>query len=627
MSNAGGLRAVGTFVLTILFASFLVAQETANPPRWWFGGVLGANYNIYDAHFHDVNSSTRITVDFEEGSGVRPALGVFLEYRPSAMWGGNLSLLWDGRGGAFTDVNSPAGLHKLSAGMNYISIEPNIRVAPFQSSLFLFAGPRFGFNVGKTFEYGHPTTGTVEGDWNNVRSTNIGGQIGLGYDWLVSNPADRWWVEVSPFASLHLGQQLRTSEEWKNTTIRAGVMVKLGSPGGGTTPPAARQVEFSIRAPQVIPGTRTLEETFPLRNYVFFDPGSRDVPSRYVRLTSAQAANFREEHLFASASTLTTGRSRKQLETYYNVLNVIGDRLRRYPQATVTLAGASSAGVEDGRMMAESIKRYLVEVFGISANRISTSGQTRPGVPSSQPGGTRDLALVQAEDRRVDIDSQTPEMLQPVRITTLQEDPLDADVVFTAAGAEEILASWSLEVRDQAGMTRTFGPFTSSQERISGKSILGDRAEGSYTTTLRGQTKTGQSIERQSQFRLAKAAPGESEQGLRFSILFEFDQSKTVATYQRFLTQTVAPAIPDGANVVIHGHTDVVGEESYNLKLSRDRANETLTVLQQALARAGKRQVRFDTVGFGEDPRRAPFENRFPEERFYNRTVVIEIVP
>ncbi len=625
MFNIGRVCAIG--VLTLVLVPLLLAQEARERPQWWFGGLFGANFNLHDAHFHEVNAATRVGVEFEEGFGVRPALGLTLEYRPSSMWGGSFNLLWDGRGGAFRDVSTPAGLHKFSTGMNYISIEPNLRMAPFGFPLHFFAGPRFGFNVGKSFTYEHPALGTREGDWANVRATNIGGQAGVGYDWMLSNPQDTWWIELTPFASVHFSQQLRTADEWKNTTLRAGLALKFGSPGGGILPPAARTVEFSVRAPQVIPGMRTVQETFPLRNYVFFEADTTDIPARYVRLSPTQAANFSEEHLFAAAPTLTTGRSRKQLETYHNILNVFGDRLRRYPNATITLTGASSGSAEEGKQMAESIKRYLVDVFGIAANRITTVGATRPAIPSSQPGGTRDVALVQAEDRRVDITSETLELLLPVSITSVQEDPLDADVVLTAAGAEELLASWTAEVRDQAGTVRNFGPFTSSHERIPGKTLLGDRTEASFTVTMRGQTRAGQAIERQGQFRLVKAAPGESEQALRFSVLFEFDQSKTVATYEHFLTQTVTLAIPDGANVVVHGHTDIVGEESYNLKLSRDRANESMNVLQRALTRLGRRGVRFDTIGFGEDPRRAPFENRFPEERFYNRTVMIEIIP
>ena len=45
------------------------------------------------------------------------------------------------------------------------------------------------------------------------------------------------------------------------------------------------------------------------------------------------------------------------------------------------------------------------------------------------------------------------------------------------------------------------------------------------------------------------------------------------------------------------------------------------------LAVKGIKGTKFKTNGFGEDEVRAPFENKLPEERFYNRTVVIEIIP
>ena len=79
--------------------------------------------------------------------------------------------------------------------------------------------------------------------------------------------------------------------------------------------------------------------------------------------------------------------------------------------------------------------------------------------------------------------------------------------------------------------------------------------------------------------------------------------------------------------MIVHGHTDAIGEESHNLKLSQDRARETQRVLETALGQQGKRRVKFDAYGFGEDPRRAPFDNTLPEERFYNRTVSIDITP
>jgi hypothetical protein len=50
-------------------------------------------------------------------------------------------------------------------------------------------------------------------------------------------------------------------------------------------------------------------------------------------------------------------------------------------------------------------------------------------------------------------------------------------------------------------------------------------------------------------------------------------------------------------------------------------------IIEHALSSAGKKGVKFETYGFGEDVGMAPFENNLPEERFYNRTVIIDIIP
>ncbi len=85
--------------------------------------------------------------------------------------------------------------------------------------------------------------------------------------------------------------------------------------------------------------------------------------------------------------------------------------------------------------------------------------------------------------------------------------------------------------------------------------------------------------------------------------------------------------IPDNATVIIHGHTDIIGEEKHNLILSNGRAKDAQNILERALAGAGKKGIKFETYGFGEDTNVSPFENNLVEERFYNRTVIIDIIP
>jgi outer membrane protein OmpA-like peptidoglycan-associated protein len=114
---------------------------------------------------------------------------------------------------------------------------------------------------------------------------------------------------------------------------------------------------------------------------------------------------------------------------------------------------------------------------------------------------------------------------------------------------------------------------------------------------------------------------------MRFSIIYEFNNAEAIGIYNKYLTDVVIPKIPIGAKVVIHGHTDIIGETEYNQKLSEARANDVKAILEKGLAAAGRSDVKFDVSGYGEDLNMAPFDNKYPEERFYNRTVIIDIIP
>jgi outer membrane protein OmpA-like peptidoglycan-associated protein len=285
-------------------------------------------------------------------------------------------------------------------------------------------------------------------------------------------------------------------------------------------------------------------------------------------------------------------------------------------------------------LFAETIKKYIVDMYGIDGSRINTEGRTKPVNPSEQPGGTRELVLLRAGDRRVDIGSTSAELLtevgggimKPVQIIAVQTDPLDSHAIFNVPGASEVLQSWTIDLEDERGTKQNYGPFTREQESVPGSSILGNRTEGSYKVTMRGVTKSGLSITKESNMRLVKQNDI-TQKGFRYSILFDFDKENAVATYDKFLRDIVSPLISNGSTVIVHGHTDIIGEEDYNYKLSQGRAQETQRILQSALSAAGKTNVKFETSGFGEDLGRAPFENNLPEERFYNRTVIIDIVP
>jgi len=117
------------------------------------------------------------------------------------------------------------------------------------------------------------------------------------------------------------------------------------------------------------------------------------------------------------------------------------------------------------------------------------------------------------------------------------------------------------------------------------------------------------------------------EEGMRFSVIYEFNESNTIALYEKYLTDIVTPKIPKGGKVILSGYTDIIGDEANNQLLSLARANDVKTIMESALAKAGRTDVTFEVFGFGEDEDFSPFENNFPEERFYNRCVIIDIIP
>lgn len=622
-------------------------------PAWRFGESGAANFNFYRGNTQMLNANVTAPTPFHKGDGVKPYASVLTEYRSNKIWGGMLNVAFDNRGGKFDSATAPCNCaENLSSNLSYVSIEPSIRFAPFKSSFYIFAGPTVGINISKRFIYTQDKQTDKRGDFSDIRKTVLSAQAGAGVDIPLSAKSAATQFTLSPFASFqtNLGQSPRTVESWALYTVRAGIALKFGTgrktlsiPApinevGAKTVSQDNDVNFSVRAPKVVPLNRQVKETFPLRNSIFFNMGESEIPARYIMLTKPQAVSFKEAQLQeGQPANLNSGRSARQLAVYHNLLNIMGDRLRSNLQSSILLTGASDKNPDDGKAMAEKVKQYLVNIFGVDATRISTAGRDKPVIPSEQPGATKELVLLREGDRRVDITSTSPEMLmqvggntsaflKPVQINSVQEDPLDSHVIFTTGRANENLKSWSVDLTDEQGITQHYGPYNTNQASIPGKSILGSNSQGNYKVMMTGETNSGATIKKESFVSLMKANDL-AQEGLRYSILFDFDKSKSIASYEKFLTDVVTPLISDNSTVIIHGHTDIIGEEGYNHKLSEERATGARQIIERALAQTGKTGVKFESLGYGEDENAAPFENKLVEERFYNRTVIIDIIP
>lgn len=650
-------------ILVIISLSSITAQAQKPKrvePTWWFGQSGAINFNQYRGTTQMLNSGLSVPTAFHKGSSIRPYVSILTEYRPNKTVGGMLNVAWDNRGGEFETVMAPCNCPAdLSTGLSYLAIEPSLRLAPFSSAFYVFAGPTIGINLSKAFTYKQEKQPDSRADWSDIRKTVISAQAGLGIDIPLSARNSETQMTLSPFASFQtdLGNAPRTVETWSLYTVRTGIALKFGTkktvlkkvPDAAIVPSktvilekpvtavAEKEVIFSVRAPKIVPTQRQVKETFPLRNSVFFDMGSSNIPTRYIQLNKTEATSFKEEALQQNQpENLNTGRSGRQMAVYYNIINIKGDRLRNSPNSSITLTGASANNPDEGKLMAENIKTYLVNNFGIESSRITTVGRSKPIVPSEQPNASQDLGLLREGDRRVDIESRSSELLlqvggsnspflKPVQLTTYQIDPLDSHVILNVEGANDLLKSWSVQVTDDRGFSKFYGPYFTDRASVPGKTILGENNSGNYKIIMTGETFTGRSVRKESSVSLIKAEDSK-EEGLRYSILFDFDKADALTSYEKFLTDVVTPLIPENSTVIIHGHTDIIGDIKYNHNLSHERAMGTQKTIQDALNKAGKRNVKFESFGFGEDESLAPFNNKFPEERFYNRSVIIDII-
>ena len=651
-SHIASMKLLILFIVGSLAGIPAHTQEVQRPrPKWWFGESGAANFNYFRGTTQMLNGNLTVPTAFHKGHGVRPYASLLTEYRPNKKWGGMLNVAYDNRGGKFNNVLAPCNCEAtLSTNVSYITVEPSLRLAPFSSAFYIFAGPTLSFNIAKSFTYTQQKQSDTRDSWSDIHKVVFSGQAGLGFDFPLSARTSATQMTLSPFAAFltDFGHDPRATESWSNYTIRAGIALKFGvskSPATKKTIPAPlpaaaaaeKDVQFSVRAPKVPSLNSRVTETFALHNSVFFDIGSSEISPRYIQLSQPQAAAFTEQQLQqGQPEDLNTGRSARQMKVYHNILNILGDRLRANPQSTIMLTGASDKNPEDGKIMASKVKAYWVTIFGIDASRISIAGRDKPVIPSEQPRSGNDMALLKEGDRRVDIGSGSSELLmqvggvsipqlRPVQIRAIQENPLDSQVLFDLGGADSLIQSWSVELTDEQGNIQHYGPFTEEKVAIPGQTILGTSSRGNYTVLMTAKTKSGNTIRKPSSVSLIKREEI-TQEGLRYTILFDFDQSKTIASYENFLMDVVTPLIATNSTVIIHGHTDIIGDDTYNANLSRDRAAGAQKIIEKALLKTGKSGVKFETYGFGKDPDKAPFKNVLPEERSYNRTVIIDII-
>jgi outer membrane protein OmpA-like peptidoglycan-associated protein len=352
---------------------------------------------------------------------------------------------------------------------------------------------------------------------------------------------------------------------------------------------------------------------------VFFEEGSADIPERYIRLTPEETSLFRIDSL----------KGLNALETYYNILNIIGQKLSENPDSKIILNGTNSGkGIEKNNLTlsaarAESIRFYLKDIWGIDDGRIAITHRNLP-----EDFSESDESGIDDENRRVEIFTEGFDLAEPI-ITTDTMRIVDKSRIrfiprissFAGIKSWELMAYNELNILFQESGLGNNIPNLIWEPGKNNNLSDGDGKVVFYQLNLvdslnQSISVQGKPIHLEKLTIDRKRLEGIEDKEFEYYslILFDYGKSKLEKSHRK-LINFVKGRLTQNASVIIYGYTDRIGKEDINRRISESRAREVAKLLDIDNA---------DVAGIGESE--LLYNNDLPEGRFYCRTVRIEII-
>lgn len=490
--------------------------------------------------------------------------------------------------------------------------------------------------------------------WQTQLSASIGLRLTVAYELALTPMISRESATLSAHAlrfDVSVPFIVYSADEIKSPEIPPSV-----SPSAAPSPKSTLRAALSVY--ELLPGDQLrdvgivrIEETqsrqlYPLLPYIFFDQGSAVLNgNRYAFLSTAQTSNFNEERRYRFDNVTAERRSDVTLEVYYNVLNIVGRRMRDlYPQSTLTIRGYNNGRDEEradttlSRKRAEAIKEYLVRIWQIDASRLqTTAGNLSPNAALTSMNDARDRDDGFEENRRAELEPSDVRILDPVIVSdTIRTINIPALRYAMSAFSSEVIKEWSLTA------THPFMPGD-----VPARSIINRRGQGVPPPSIDWMTGDSQrdipksedpvkaqltvcerggscdTVASRLPIEYVSIARKKRERRGNLAIdryrlpLFAYGNDELLVAQKEIIERYVTPEIDDLTSIEVASFTDRKGSEELNLKLSERRAQQINTLLPPQ----GTKLVR--GYGEGAPEMAAPFTNATPEGRLYNRTVEV----
>jgi len=663
-------------ITNTLFSQEIKYSDDPYSQRQSYGLFGGINFNQHSADFSgkDWEGFPNCCPGFENGLGLGYNFGLLYSLPLFENWDLNLRLIFIDYS-ALLSKEEPITLPKTD-GTSYLgtfehTVDASLSSAAFEpfftyrstDQLFIHLGLRTGIVLTKSFTQKEAITdpdwgvfvdsqsrerNKRSGDIPNASALDLSLIAGLSYSLPLSNSYE-WFLE--PELYYHYGLlPVVSGLSWNATSLSGGLAIKY-SPRKKIIPilPPKKAPLPAIPPPPLPPKFEafitavSLEEDgsespvskirideyeyrkiHPLLNYIFFEENNDEIPDKYKKLSDIEKQVFTPNNLA----------NLKTMDVYYLILNIIGYRLQKFPNITVKLIGCNSdKGPEANNMdlskkRAENVKNFLVKEWNISPDRISIEARNLPEVPSNPTRKEGD-----EENRRVEIKTEFNEILfEPLVIRDTLRTTNPPVIRFKPSVASDIgIKSWKVITYQGNKELKTFeGTGTPPtkldldlvkeeqyvpllNEDFKYKLIITDNDNKTWESEVKSLKVEPYTIENKF-LALIDGKEVDAREFDQYSLIsFGFNKSDLTPEHIPIINIAKKRIMPNSI-VGIIGHTDNIGDQNRNQKLSEERAFVTADALNVDRKYA---------KGVGSiDPL---YSNNLPEGRFYNRTVYITI--
>ena len=655
-------------IFTIVFLTYLqvYSEGLFSEPEIGFYGAYGLSFQA--ANFQKLPGVSSCCPNYSDGFGSAFSLGPLLKFNISPNVFLDTRILYHISSGLMNesesinliiDGKSQEGIfeYNLKSNIQILSLEPTVGYK-ITNDFTASAGFCFGILLsGKYESYEQLTKPESRGTFNNgtrtrnqfagkipdLNSIQAGLKFGLAYKLPMDSYSD-WYLSPEINYIFHF-TNIATDINWKTNSLTFGLSIsgKMFSeiqpiPMLPAPPPLPELPEFPEPQKTVVDITvmkldsnnnelsllyLKLEDivTFnmrPLLNYIFFDKVLSEIPERYVKLTPEQTGDF----------NLKSIHDLDAMQTYYQILNLVGEKLKDNPEYHIKLIGTNSGigreknNKELSQARAESVKNYLTEVWKIPNEQIDIEARNLP-----EDYSTSKEYDAWEENRRVEILTSNKSILEP--ILTLDTIPKPENVKFRfypiVTNPSEI-ENWKIEISAGNKLIETIkgkGQIPNSVEWTpTERDFLNIEAVNEIMYRLTVNDNDGDSIQsRLKKIPLEKVtiekkrqegSAGKNVEYYRL-ILFNFGKTNLLEEHSNIIDYIKSRIKPD-AKVTITGYTDKIGNFATNKQIATQRAREAAKLLGIDGA---------EIIGIGEES--LLYDNSLPEGRFYCRTVNITV--